>query len=162
MSQESTARPPSIKEEIKQSKPFHSKSQEALLALLRTADDMRHSLGRALEPAGVTLQQYNVLRILRGAGANGLCRNEIRDRLITRMPDVTRLLDRMEDARLVTRVRSTEDRRLVSTRLTSRGRDLVNSLDGPVATEHERRLGHLSKGQLRTLVELLTLVRREP
>jgi DNA-binding MarR family transcriptional regulator len=84
----------------------------------------------------------------------------VRDRLISRMPDVTRLLDRMEAAGLVIRARSTEDRRLVSTRLTARGRDLVDSLDRPVAAEHQRRLGHLSKGQLRTLADLLTLARQ--
>ena len=117
-------------------------------------------LERVLKPYGITGTQYNVLRILRGAESEGLCRNEIRDRLLTRMPDVTRLLDRMEEAGLVTRERDTTDRRLVTTRLTTRGRKLVDSLDEPIAAEHERSLGHLGETQLRTLVRLLTLARQ--
>jgi len=151
---------PALRDELRQRKPFTSLEQEAFLNIGRTAAVLRDGLEQVLTPQGISLTQYNVLRILRGAGPEGLCRNEIRDRLVSRMPDVTRLLDRMEAGGLVTRVRSTEDRRLVTTRLTARGRDLVDSLDGPVAAEHQRRLGHLSKAQLRTLVELLTLVRQ--
>jgi DNA-binding MarR family transcriptional regulator len=113
-----------------------------------------------LRPFGVSATQFNVLRILRGAGPDGLCRNEVRDRLVTRMPDVTRLLDRMEEAGLVNRVRSTSDRRQVRTQLTPRGREVVDALDAPVADEHHRRLGHLSAEQLRTLIDLLTAARR--
>jgi DNA-binding MarR family transcriptional regulator len=151
---------PALRDELRQRKPFTSLEQEGFLNIGRTAAMLRDAFEQMLAPHGISLTQYNVLRILRGAGPDGLCRNEIRDRLVSRMPDVTRLLDRMEAGGLVTRVRSTEDRRQVSTRLTSRGRDLVDSLDGPVAAEHQRRLGHLSKAQLRTLVELLTLVRQ--
>jgi DNA-binding MarR family transcriptional regulator len=149
-----------LRDEIRQRKPFDSLEQEAFLSIERTEAALRDGFERMLKPHGISLTQYNVLRILRGAGPEGLCRNEIRDRLVTRMPDVTRLLDRMEDARLVTRVRSTEDRRLVTTRLTRDGRALVDRLDGPVATEHRRRLGHLSRGRLQTLIDLLALVRR--
>jgi DNA-binding MarR family transcriptional regulator len=151
---------PALRDEIRQRKPFTSLEQEAFLNIGRTAAMLRDGFEQMLTPHGISLTQYNVLRILRGAGSEGLCRNEIRDRLISRMPDVTRLLDRMEAGRLITRIRSTEDRRQVSTRLTAGGRDLVDSLDGPVAAEHQRRLGHLSKAQLRTLVELLTVVRQ--
>lgn len=152
--------PTGLLDELRQRKPFASLAQEAHLNLGRTYALLEEGLERVLKPYGITGTQYNVLRILRGAESGGLCRNEIRDRLITRMPDVTRLLDRMEDAGLVTRERDTTDRRLVTTRLTARGRKLVDSLDAPIAAEHERSLGHLGEAQLRTLVRLLTLTRQ--
>jgi DNA-binding MarR family transcriptional regulator len=152
--------PTTLLDELHQRKPFASLAEEAHLNLSRTEAVLQEGIDRVLKPHGVSATQYNVLRILRGAGAEGLCRHEIRDRLLTRMPDVTRLLDRMEEAGLVTRERDTADRRLVTTRLTDRGRKLVDALDGPVAKEHERQLGHLGDKQLRTLVRLLTLVRR--
>ena len=151
--------PSDLRRDLRQRKPFASLYQEAFLNLARTETVLRDAMERVLKPHGLALTQYNVLRMLRGAGTEGLCRNEIRDRLITRMPDVTRLLDRMEEAGLVSRVRSTEDRRLVHTQLTRRGRELVDALDDAVAAEHERQLGHLSAEQLRTLIELLTLAR---
>jgi DNA-binding MarR family transcriptional regulator len=151
---------PDLRDELRQTRPFVSLHQEAHLNIARTETVLGDGLERVLKEHGVSATQYNVLRILRGAGANGLCRNEIRDRLLSRMPDVTRLLDRMEEAGLVSRVRGSEDRRLVSTRLTERGRKLVDSLDAPVAEEHRRRLAHLSEAQLRTLIDLLTLARR--
>ncbi len=126
----------------------------------RTHALLTDSFEAMLRPYGLTTAQFNVLRILRGAGGGGLCRNEVRDRMLTRMPDVTRLLDRMEEAGLVSRVRSTEDRRLVTTQLTPQGRELVNRLDDPVEEENHRRLGHLTAEQLRTLNELLILVRQ--
>ena len=148
-----------LKTELRQTKAFPSLHEEAFLNVERTAALLADAFEQMLKPHGITGTQYNVLRILRGAGANGLCRNEVRDRLVTRMPDVTRLLDRMEDAGLIVRERSTEDRRLVSTQLTRKGRELVDSLDGLVTAEHKARLGHLTADQLRTLIELLTLVR---
>jgi DNA-binding MarR family transcriptional regulator len=151
--------PTTLLDELRQRKPFASLAQEAHLNLSRTEAVLQEGLDRVLKPYGVSTTQYNVLRILRGAGPEGLCRHEIRDRLLTRMPDVTRLLDRMEEAGLVTRERDAADRRLVTTRLTERGRELVDALDGPVAEEHERRLGHLGEEQLRALVRLLALVR---
>lgn len=150
---------PSLRAELRQQKPFSSLHQEAFLSLSRTETVLAGAFERMLEPYGVTLTQYNVLRILRGAGQSGLCRNEIGDRLIARTPDVTRLLDRLEKAGLVSRVRSEEDRRLVHTHLTKQGRALVDSLDAPVAAEHRRRLGHLTRDQLRTLVDLLAIAR---
>jgi DNA-binding MarR family transcriptional regulator len=151
---------PALREEIQQRKPFASLEQEAFLSIGRTEAGLRDAFEQVLKPFGISLTQYNVLRILRGAGPEGLCRNDIRDRLITRMPDVTRLLDRMEQAGLITRARSTADRRQVTTRMTARGRQMVNALDGPVAAEHARRLGHLSKSRLRALIELLARVRQ--
>ena len=151
--------PTDLLEELHQRKPFSSLAQEAHLNVSRTQALLQEGLEQVLKPYGLSGTQYNVLRILRGADPRGLCRNEVRDRLLTRMPDVTRLLDRMEEAGLVTRERDTMDRRLVTTRLTERGRELVDALDGPVAEEHERRLGHLGEERLRVLVRLLTLVR---
>jgi DNA-binding MarR family transcriptional regulator len=150
-----------LRVELRQRRPFRSLPEEAHLNVARTAAVLGDAFERMLRPYGISATQYNVLRILRGADPDGLCRNEVRDRLLTRMPDVTRLLDRMEEAGLVTRVRSTTDRRLVSTQLTRKGRELVDALDGPVEAEHERQLGHLDEAQLRQLVDLLTLARRQ-
>ena len=152
--------PTELRDELRQPRPFASLTQEAHLNVSRTEVVLQEGLDRVLKPHGISATQYNVLRILRGAGSVGLCRHEIRDRLLTRMPDVTRLLDRMEEAGFVTRERGEADRRLVTTRLTERGREMVDALDGPVAEEHERRLGHLGEEQLDTLVRLLTLARR--
>jgi DNA-binding MarR family transcriptional regulator len=149
----------SLKEELRQSKGFRSLQEEAFLNLARTEAVLSDGLDRVLGPHGLSLTQYNVLRMLRGAGVEGLCRNEIRDRLITRMPDVTRLLDRMEAAGLVHRVRSATDRRQVSTTLTEHGHDLVDQLDADVAAVHARQLGHMTDTQLRSLIELVSLAR---
>ncbi len=150
---------PTLKEELKQKKPFRSLQQEAQLNIVRTSNMLTDSFEQMLKPWGITATQYNVLRILKGAEPEGLCRNEVRDRLITRMPDATRLLDRMEDAGLVTRIRDDKDRRLVTTTITRKGRHLVDSLDDVVERQHDERLGHLSAQQLETLIRLLTLVR---
>ena len=150
-----------LRAELQQRKPFSSLEQEATLSIARTEAALREPMEELLKGADVSLTQYNVLRILRGAGPEGLTRNEIRDRLISRMPDVTRLLDRMEDAGWVSRVRETADRRCVATHLTRAGRTLVDSLDAPVQQEHERRLGHMTRTQLRTLIDLLSLAREK-
>jgi DNA-binding MarR family transcriptional regulator len=139
--------------------PTASIHQQVFVSLARTEAVLHDSLDRVLGPRGLSLTQYNVLRILRGAEPEGLCRNEIGDRLITRMPDVTRLLDRMEAAELVTRARRAEDRRLVSTSLTRKGRALVDELDRIVDQTHREQLGHLSATDLRTLLRLLDLAR---
>lgn len=151
--------PTTLREELRQDKPFKSLREEALLSIARTEAVTREWIERVLAPHGLSMTQYNVLRILRGAGKNGLCRNEIGARLISRMPDVSRLLDRMETARLVSRVRSTEDRRLVNTTLTANGRQIVDGLDKQVAAAQEEQLGHMTKPQLRALVDLLSIAR---
>lgn len=150
---------PDLREDLRQRKPFLSLEQEAQLSVVRTASLLVDAFERMLKPYGITATQYNVLRILRGAEPEGLCRNELRDRMLTRMPDVTRLLDRMEDAKLVARARDSEDRRLVSTRITPKGLRLLDELQEPVTAEHMRRFHHLSKAQLKTLIELLGVVR---
>lgn len=148
-----------LRDEIRQTRPFTSAEQEAYLSIVRTAGLLVDSLEQVLRPAGLTRAQYNVLRILRGAEPDGLCRNEVRDRMLTRMPDMTRLLDRMEAAGLVSRERDTEDRRQVTTRITARGSRLLDGLEKDIVAEHTRRLGHLGPERLRTLIELLGAVR---
>ena len=149
----------SLQNEIRQTRPFSSLREEALLSLWRTSAALQDGLERVLRNHGLSAAQYNVLRILRGAGPDGLCRNEIRDRLVARMPDVTRLLDRLETMCLVRRKRSTDDRRQVSTYLTESGATLLAGLDAPVAAEHERQLRHLGDDQLRTFISLCALAR---
>jgi DNA-binding MarR family transcriptional regulator len=148
-----------LRNEIKQTKPFVSLEAEAHLNLERTAAVLGHAFAERLKPFGITSTQYNVLRILRGAGAGGLCRNEIRDRLVSQVPDVTRLLDRLESSGLIERERGTEDRRLVSTRITPAGLSLLDRLDEPVVEMHRQLLGHLSEAQLRSLIDLLAAAR---
>ncbi len=148
-----------LQEERKQSKPFATLEQEALLGIERTAAILSHAVADALRPYGITPTQYNVLRILRGAGEQGLCRNEVRDRLVAQVPDVTRLLDRMEEMGFVDRERAAADRRMVFTRITRKGIQLLARLDAPVARLHQRQLGHLGAAKLRTLIRLLAEAR---
>lgn len=148
-----------LQDELKQTKPFKEIEEEAYLSILRTAAILDHSVSQALKPHGVTATQYNVLRILRGAGADGLCRNEVGERLVTAVPDVTRLLDRMEEMGLIVRRRGAEDRRFVTTTLTRKGIDLVNRLDARVGRIHAEQLGHVDKRRLKTLVDVLGEIR---
>ena len=150
-----------LRDEIRQTRPFVSLHQEAYLNLARTAAVLSHSFNEAIKPYGITATQYNVLRILRGAGNTGLCRNDVRDRLVAQVPDVTRLLDRMEEAGLIERERETTDRRLVTTRITAEGLRVLDALDAPIVEVHRAQLGHLTRQQLTTLIELLSLA-REP
>ena len=154
--------PRTLQSEIKQTRPFATLEQEALLSIARTAAVLEHSLAEALKPFGVTGTQYNALRILRGAGESGLCRNEVRERLIAQVPDVTRLLDRLEEMRLVVRGRDGDDRRLVTSRITAEGKRLLARMDEPVQAIHRRQLGHLGERKLRALIELLAAARERP
>ena len=150
---------PSLQQDLKQRKPFRSLQQEAYLSVVRTSTSLTDAMEDLLKDRGISATQYNVLRILRGSGPDGLCRNALRDRMLTRMPDMTRLLDRMEEAGLVVRAREGEDRRMVLTRITAKGRQLLDDLDAPVLALHERQMARLTGAQLRTLSDLLTLVR---
>jgi len=145
-----------LQAELKTTKPFGSLEQEAMLSLARTAAQLEHDMLDALRPYHLSPTQYNALRILGGAGVAGLCRNEVRDRLVAWVPDATRLLDRLEDTGLVVRGREGEDRRFVRARITRKGLDLLARLD-PVVTElHQRQLGHLGRTKLRALIDLLS------
>ena len=133
--------------------------QEGATALLRTADLVRREIERSLEPVGVTAQQYNVLRILRGARPGSLPTLEIAERMIERAPGITRLLDRLEARALVKRERSREDRRSVLCSITPAGLDLLRAADGPVRDAERRIVGRLRKPRLVQLVKLLGAVR---
>jgi DNA-binding MarR family transcriptional regulator len=149
----------SLRDEIKQGRAFGSVEQEALLNIQRTAAVLGYAFSEQLKPYGLTPKQYNVLRILRGAGEGGMCRHEIRGRLIAQVPDVTRLLDRLEAASLIERERSGEDRREVKTMITGKGLEMLEELDEPVAAIHRRQFAHMSGEELRTLVQLLETAR---
>jgi len=144
-----------LKDEIKQGKPFANPEQEAFLNLQRTADALMRGMEEMLKPTGLTQTQYNVLRILRGAGAEGLLCRQVSERMVTRDPDVTRMLDRLESRGLVTRARDRRDRRSITVRITSEGDRLVSQLDAPVAALHRRQLSHLGDKNLVRLIALL-------
>jgi DNA-binding MarR family transcriptional regulator len=151
--------PKTLRDELKMTKPFKSVEEEAILSIARTAALLEHAGSEALKPFGLTITQYNVLRILRGAGDAGLCRNEVGARLVTRVPDVTRLLDRMEAGGLIVRHRGGEDRRYVTTRVTEKGLKLLEKIDLELPAIHSRQLGHVAQKRLRELIELLREVR---
>lgn len=149
----------SIQRELKQSKPFVSPASEVSVALLRTADVTRRALCAVVEPHGITLQQYNVLRILRGAGEGGLPTLEIALRMIEETPGITRLLDRLEAKGLVARKRCATDRRQVFCRITRSGIALLESLDVPLRTAEEAALAELAPRTLGQLLNILEQVR---
>jgi DNA-binding MarR family transcriptional regulator len=144
-----------IAEEIKQGRPFTSVEEEVYLALLRTSDALTSCTAALFKAHGVSPTQYNVLRILRGAGPKGLRCSEIGDRMITRDPDITRLLDRMEKAGLIARTRGEDDRREVYTSIASSGLEILRELDRPLAELHRQLLGHMGERKLRSLLSLL-------
>jgi DNA-binding MarR family transcriptional regulator len=121
----------SLASALKQNRPFVSLEQEVYLSLLRTASELSHAVDQYFRPFDITPSQYNVLRILRGVGADGLCRNEISERMVTATPDMSRLLDRMEKAGWVRRERAEDDRRQVSTYITKSGMELLATLETP-------------------------------
>ncbi len=149
-----------LREEIKQTKPFESREEEAFLNLVRTAEHLRRKSEEVLKPWNLSGTQYNVLRILRGA-PDGLPCGEIASRMITRDPDITRLLDRMEKRELISRCREAKDRRTVMTRITTEGLDLLARLDDQVQDTHRALLGHLGRERLGHLCELLREARGE-
>src|SRR5208283_1057084 len=134
--------------------------ETAFLELLRTTDMLSRGLFRVLKAEDLSPTQYNVLRILRGA-PKGLPCGEIATRMITRDPDVTRLLDRLEKRQLISRCRETKDRRTVMTRITPQGLKLLGQLDEPVQAAHRRQLGHLGRKRLQALTELLSAARSQ-
>ena len=154
--------PKTLRDELKMNKPFKSVEEEAILSIARTAAVLEHAGAEALKPFSLTITQYNVLRILRGAGEAGLCRNEVGERLVTKVPDVTRLLDRMETAGLIVRQRGGDDRRFVATRITDKGLRLLEKIDRELPAIHGRHLGHVSQKKLRELISLLEEVRAVP
>ena len=148
-----------IQSEIRQTKPIGSLEEEAHLNVQRTANELAQPLAELLKAHDLTSTQYNVLCILRGAGKGGLTAGDIGERMVTRDPDVTRLLDRLERRGLVERWRCTEDRRVVWTRITAAGADAITPLDVRVDELNVRLLAHMGEDRLRQLVELLEEVR---
>ncbi len=146
---------------IRQNAPFRSAGQEAVVALFVAAERIKWPYQDLLASQGdLTLQQYNVLRILRGAGETGLATLEIAERMLERTPGITRLLDRLEDKKLITRERSTTDRRQVVVRIARAGRDVIGKLDAPFDRLDDEVLSELSQAELRTLVRLLERIHR--
>ena len=133
--------------------------EEIHLAILRVAALFEPAVGQALKPYDITQTQYNVLRILRGAGPGGLCRHEVAARLIRPVPDVTRLLDRLVDMGLIGRERSADDRRLVRTEITDEGLALLARLDEPMQSLHRQRLAHVDRSTLQALAGALSQLR---
>ena len=148
-----------LKDEIKKKKPFDDPAEEAYLNLLRTATVLAADFERLFKGAGLSEPQYNVLRILRGAGGDGLPCLEVGARMITRVPDVTRLVDRLEAAGLVERNRTSEDRRVVMVKITPKGLEAIAALDRPLRETHKRQMGHMSRRELEELSRLLVKAR---
>ncbi|MFW6084985.1 MAG: MarR family winged helix-turn-helix transcriptional regulator [Gemmatimonadota bacterium] len=150
-----------MREELQQTKPFEDPAQEAYLGVVRTASELEHGLTELLRPHGVTRTQYNVLRILRGAGEDGLFRSEVGERMLTPVPDATRLLDRLEASGFIRRARDADDRRYVRTRITPKGLAVLDELDDPVLELHREQFEALTEREVRALIDLLDRL-REP
>ena len=150
-----------IQAEIQQTKPFSSLEDEAVVALQRTADRLHWRLGEMLKAHGLSPTQYNALRILRGAGDQGRACSEIAERMVNRDPDITRLVDRLERRGLAVRSREGRDRRVITTRITPAGLELLQTLDGPVEELNRKMMGPLGGQRLQTLIRVLEVIREQ-
>lgn len=148
-----------LQAEIKQTKPFASPIDEALLSVLRTAAVLEHHLSEVLKPYGITHTQYNVLRILRGAGSAGLCGREVAERLVSRVPDISRLLDRMEEMQLLDREQDPADRRHMTSRISSKGLRVLEQTTPALETVERNRFAGLEPERLKLLIESLAQIR---
>lgn len=148
-----------LQKEIKQTKPFASIEEETILNLVRTAEYISAAGAQLFKSVELTPTQYNALRILRGAADAGLMCGEISERMLTRESDITRLLDRLENAGYITRERPATNRRVVITKISAAGLELLDSLDAPMLASHKNLVGHLGEEKLRTLNDLLEEVR---
>ena len=149
-----------LKEEIAQRRPFSSTEEEALLNVMRTSDCLHRAFQRRTRHWGITSTQYNVLRILRGAQPQGLTCSAIGDRMITAVPDITRLLARMKAQKLIRQQRDKRDRRVVWTQISSAGLDLLGKMDDEVSRLPRELLAHLSREELAEFIRLLELARK--
>lgn len=148
-----------IAREIRQVRPFRSTGQEATLTLLRTASVVKRALERVVEPAGLSLASYNALRIIRGAGPDGIATLGVRDRMIEEGSTITRLVDKLEAAGLIRRERGEPDRRQVLCYVTAKGRQLLDGLDPRVDAADVAVMEALGSGQQEQLIRLLDRVR---
>jgi DNA-binding MarR family transcriptional regulator len=151
-----------LQSELKQTRPFRLMEEEALLNVQRTGEMLRRPADVLMKEHGLSPSSYNVLRILRGSYPDGLPCHEISGRMVSHVPDITRLTDRLLSMGLVERERSRQDRRVVLTRATPRGIELVNSLDEPLSEIMKLQLGHMSEAELATLIRLLEKARTPP
>ncbi len=149
-----------LKQEIKQNKPFPGLEQEAMLNLQRTAGQALHMMQQLLKEYGLTPSQYNVLRILRGAGADGLRCAEIGERMLTHDPDITRLLERLLRQGLIERRRDGKDRRVVHSRISAEGLRVLMELDPVTERASKSLLGHMGPEKLESLIDLLETARQ--
>ena len=149
---------PKIYGEIKQTKPQRTPGQMAVITIFRTADVLRHTVERSLSAFGVSNEQYNVLRILRGAGESGLPTLEISSRMLSRSPNITRLLDKLIAKKLVRRSRPKDDRRVVIVSVTPQGLELLAHLDGVVDNVFNN-FPSTTKAEIETLVDVLDRIR---
>ncbi len=147
--------PPDLQQEIRRGRPFESREEELYLGVLRTAGALSAEVGRFLKVKGLSEPQYNALRILSGAGTAGLPTQEIGARMVTPVPDVTRLVDRLESAGFAERQRTDPDRRVVRVVVTVAGRRVAKALEPALIEIHRRQLGHLSQNDLSALIRLL-------
>ena len=149
---------PKIYEEIKQNKPLRTPGEVAAITILRTADVVRHAMERSLSSFGLSNEQYNVLRILRGAGESGLPTLEISNRMLSRSPNITRLLDKLIAKKLARRSRPKEDRRVVIVSLTPQGLKLLAHLDGVVDNVFDS-FPPTTNAEMESLLDVLDRVR---
>jgi len=160
--------PGSLAAEIKKHLPFNSPAEEAYLNLVRTHSVLMGPIEQLFKQPGISPTKYNILRILRGAkitgesGDHGLPSLEIADRLITRVPDITRLVDGLEAEGLVIRTRCTADRRVVYVGITNKGLSLLERLDQPLKQLHQHQMQHMTAEELKELNRLLVKARRQP
>jgi DNA-binding MarR family transcriptional regulator len=151
--------PGRLQKEIKQTKPFGSIEEESVLNILRTAEVLQGALADFLKEFELSPVQYNVLRILRGAGEAGATCSQIGERLLTRDPDITRLLDRMETRGLIRRERSSLDRRAIITRISDAGLSLAAAIDQPIRKMNQAKLGAFGREKLAELTAVLERIR---
>jgi len=148
-----------IQEELKQTRPFGTIEEEALVSLTRTTSRLRHTVHQTFKTIGLTPTQYNVLRILRGAGEEGLRCSEVGERLVNDDPDITRLLDRLQKQKLVRRKRDAKDRRVIYTTITPEGLRLLKEMDPVVTDQAIKLLSHMGPEKLTALLTLLDEIR---
>ena len=148
-----------LKREIAQQAPFHSVEEQALLNLIRTADTLNRALQQRIRPWGITATQYNVLRILRGAHPRGLTCSAIGSRMLTEVPDITRLLARLKALKLIHQHRDRHDRRMIWTQISASGLKLLAQMDATIEVAPVEMLGHLAGDELAELIRLLEKAR---
>jgi len=151
--------PSALQTELRQRKPFQSPAHEAVVGLMRTADLIRRHATAMVEPHGITLQQFNVLRILRGAGDTGLPTLDVAERMIEQTPGVTRLLDRLEAKELVRRQRCAKDRRQHLCWITAKGLTVLEKIDALAARSPEESMKGLRQKDRVTFIRLLDAIR---